>query len=109
MGELDKRDQRTNTFLSRWKGGLAQLWSYSVSLRCLHIRITSKERKGNLELGMTGCHNISGPFDWEPCNFTFCRCEYAGKFRYYLIDSAAAFFLECATLEAAENVKPLYD
>lgn len=106
MDALFKEEQRATTFLNRWRGSMAQLWNYSVSLRTLRIRLSEDGRPGNMELRCSECEFLVGPTRWARSNLVFTRVtEETGDVRYHIWDESARFALWCGGFDAAENVK----
>ena len=82
---LEKTEQRANTFLERWRGGDAVIESYSVSLRCLTIRIYSGTKPGFMQIAVTVCSHLSGPTAWKNSHTVFYRFSDAKGDFWYLI------------------------
>lgn len=96
------------TFLKRWNGGEVTIWDYNRSHSSVTIRITSKEKRGNLHLICLGSESMAGPFRWENCNFEVIDISCGDEPMYALVDNKAKFKIEAGKIEAKENCKPIY-
>jgi hypothetical protein len=59
--------ERYNSTFLQWTGANAQIWTYSLSLRRLVIRLTLPDRDKDLFLVAGGCRHFTGFFDWNDC------------------------------------------
>jgi hypothetical protein len=89
--------------LSRWNGGYARFWNYSVSHCLFSIRIASPGVMGNLEIRCSAGY-ISGPVAWRPA---LIEITYENGVGYLIVDKAAGVRIVAATVSIAENVKPV--
>ena len=90
--------------LNRWKGGYAKLWSYSVSLRTLAIRIERPGVKGNLQISCYAEH-ICCPTMWENANIEVTLEPGVG---YVVQDRVAGVRIVGGPVLVAENVHPVH-
>ncbi|MBI1929364.1 hypothetical protein HYR99_34610 [Candidatus Poribacteria bacterium] len=97
------------TFLNRWNGGVAKPWEYRSAHSSVTIRITSKNKPGNLYLSCLGPEYIQGPVFWENCNLQVIDniSLKGGEKGYMVLDKDAGFEVRAEQLEVAENCKPL--
>jgi hypothetical protein len=104
----EKHLKNLSTFLNRWNGGDAKLWEYRAAHSSITIRITSKNKPGNLHISCLGPEYIQGPVFWEHCNFEVIDniCLKDGETGYLVIDKGAGFFVRAEQVEVAENCKP---
>ena len=86
--------------LSRWRGGCARFWSYSVSLRSFVIRIERAGVKGNLEIH---CHaeHICGPTAWENADI---KISIEPDFGWVIQDRTAGVRVIGGPVSVVENV-----
>jgi hypothetical protein len=103
--EKDERLRHVLPLVNRWLGGTAKLWSYSVSLRSLVIRIEAEGRRGNLHIGCGDVSHITGPTKWDNAHI---EIESADKDTWIVRDRRAGFEVRAGTVGAAENCKPVY-
>jgi hypothetical protein len=105
----EKHLKSLSTFLKRWNGGNAKFWEYRAAHSSITIRITSKNKPGNLHISCLGPEYIQGPTFWENCNLEVIaniRLK-DGETGYMVIDKGAGFEVRTEQLEVAENCKPL--
>src|SRR3954466_9465549 len=55
---------RIQPLIARWNGGMASLWTYSISHGKLVLRLTRPTMRGNLHLACYDCRRISAPTVW---------------------------------------------
>ncbi len=104
-----KDEAKVRKFLSKWQGGEACIWEYTVSHRNLTIRVVSKNLPGNLHIGCTLCEHIAGPVKWEGCSFDLERqSAESEEVGFVLRDEDSNFVVRCGGIEVFENVKPVY-
>jgi hypothetical protein len=105
----EKLMKSLSTFINRWNGGNARLWEYRPAHSSFTIRITSKEKPGNLHLSCLGPEYIQGPVLWENCNLEVIDniSLQDGEIGYMVIDKGVGFEIRAEQLEIAENCKPL--
>ncbi|MBI1924939.1 hypothetical protein HYR99_11920 [Candidatus Poribacteria bacterium] len=105
----EKQMKSFSTFIKRWNGGDAKLWEYRAAHCSLTIRITFKNKPGNLHLSCLGPEYIQGPVFGENCQLEVISDIPLkdGETGYLVLDKGAGFFVRAEQLEIAENCKPL--
>lgn len=104
-----KVEANVHKLLGEWQGGDAALWDYTVSHKSLSIRITSKERRGNVHINCGDCEYIVGPFKWSNCWLELSRRQgEEGESIFILRDERNGFILHCGVIGVKENVEPIY-
>jgi hypothetical protein len=91
--------EERNEALRRWKGGIAKVWLYHISLRKLAVRIQRVSDPEVLYIVANGCEHISGPFVWPDANISILDESNAttGANLCIVADAGAEFELRCST------------
>src|SRR4051812_21965974 len=93
---------------ARWNGGMATLWTYTVSNGKLVLRLTRPNVRGNLHLTCYDCRRICAPTFWGNTAMQIVEDPTLEGRRYVLRDEAGKVEIRCGYLVAAENVDPVY-
>jgi len=93
--------------LSKWRGGRAKLWEYTITHTKLTLRVESTSMSGNLHIVCGGCKHLRGPFVWEDSDFVVRRLPGEGG-GIILADEKGEFELHCSVVSVEENVEPVY-
>jgi hypothetical protein len=107
MPEQGKRIREVNEVLGKWRGGRAQLWSYTAALATLEIRLSSDERPGNVHVVCSPCVSIAGPVYWEECDLTL-GADDTEESLFLVCDKGASLRVLCRQVYTFENVEPLF-
>jgi hypothetical protein len=94
--------------LARWTGGMATLWTYSISHGKLIIRLSRPSIRGNLHLNCYDCRRISAPTSWGGQQVQITAEDTPEGRRYVLRDDTNKVEIRCGLLTAQENVEPIY-
>jgi hypothetical protein len=100
--------ERIQPLLARWTGGMATLWTYSVSHSKLVLRLARPTVRGNLHLICYDCRRYSGPTVWGGINVQVAAEDTPEGRRYVIRDDANKVEIRCGVLTAMENVEPVY-
>src|SRR5262245_31476053 len=101
----------SRTFLSRWNGAWADLWSLTPSLKTLRILIRRVEHgnplPGNLLISCIDPVTIKGPVRWNNCDLRVTTTILPGgqETGFLVEDDLVGLEIICGALEVAENVK----
>jgi hypothetical protein len=106
-GQADQLD-RIVPLVSRWTGGMATLWTYTVSNGKLVLRLTRPNVRGNLHLTCYDCRRICAPTFWGNTALQVTEDPTAEGRRYVIRDEAGKVEVRCGYIVAAENVEPIY-
>jgi hypothetical protein len=109
-GEGQQADQldRILPMVSRWTGGMASLWTYTISHGKLVLRLTRPNVRGNLHLTCYDCRRISAPTFWGSVNLQIAEEQSPEGRRLVIRDEGNQVEIRCGYLVAAENVEPVY-
>ncbi len=102
---LHKHMKKLHTFLKRWEGCHAKIWSYQTSHAKLVIRIKKPGVPGNLHLTCMGTQRVNAPEEWDNCHTRVPPSENGGL---TVTDDAAGVEVLASTVNVAENVRPVY-
>src|SRR4051812_32185888 len=84
----DETCRANQPLLDKWRGGMVQLWEYTISHFTLALRLTFNGRPGNLHLECSGCLSISGPVSWLNSDLRLhCRPDETGETVYVVCDA----------------------
>jgi hypothetical protein len=112
MNPQEQFEAQSRELIEKWQGGDACLWEYSVSLSRLVIRVTAKDRPGNLHIICLDTEFICGSVNWENCRLEVREIDYkslyGAKIRFALRDEVAKVEIHCGMFGAQENVEPYY-
>lgn len=100
--------ERIQPLLGRWAGGMATLWTYSVSHGKLVLRLARPTVRGNLHLICYDCRRISAPTVWGGINIMVAAEDTPEGRRYVIRDEGNKVEIRCGMLTAQENVEPVY-
>jgi hypothetical protein len=100
--------ERIQPLIARWNGGMASLWTYSISHGKLIIRLNRPTIRGNLHLSCYDCRRISAPTVWGGINMQISAEDTPEGRRYVIRDDANKVEIRCGFLTAQENVEPIY-
>lgn len=94
--------ERTEELL-RWRGGIAKVWLYHISLRRLAIRIHRPSMSSVLYIVGNGCEYICGPFGWSDAELVIDDelDRTSGDNVCHVKDAAARFELRCSAASLA--------
>ena len=96
------------TMLSRWAGGRAKLWSYSISHSVLTIRIELDDVRGNLHITCSSLQHIHAPASWVNSNIQILLENDDDEFAPFIVqDVGNDVRVVCVDAAIAENVKPV--
>src|SRR4051812_2932218 len=79
---------RIAPLIARWNGGMASLWTYSISHGKLIIRLNRPTIRGNLHLSCYDCRRISAPTVWGGINVQISAEDTPEGRRYVIRDEA---------------------
>jgi hypothetical protein len=109
---VEKIIKSSRTFLSRWNGSWADMWSLTPSLKTLRILIRREDRPGVLLPGnlLISCIDpvmIKGPVRWNNCDLRVATTTLPGgqETGSLVADDSAGLEIICGALEVEENVK----
>lgn len=89
--------------LHKWRGGLAKLWSYTVSHKVLEIRVIDEQNSGHYLTILCGdVDSIHGPTVWFHCDL---EAEKIGD-EFTLYDKAAGFEARVGLIGVEETLTP---
>lgn len=95
---LSKKD--ANPILHKWRGGLAKLWSYTVSHKVLEIRIIDNKNSSHFLTILCGdVESIQGPTVWLDAELS---SEVVGD-GFIIYDRAAKFEVRAGILGVEET------
>jgi hypothetical protein len=106
-GQADQLE-RILPMVDRWTGGMASLWTYTISHGKLVLRLTRPSVRGNLHLTCYDCRRICAPTFWGNVNLQIVEEQTPEGRRLVLTDEANKVEIRCGYLVAAENVEPVY-
>jgi hypothetical protein len=106
-GQADQLDHIL-PMVARWTGGMASLWTYTISHGKLVLRLTRPSVRGNLHLTCYDCRRICAPTFWGSVNLQIVEEQTPEGRRLVLRDEANKVEIRCGYLVAAENVEPVY-
>jgi hypothetical protein len=106
-GQADQLE-RILPMVARWTGGMASLWTYTISHGKLVLRLTRPSVRGNLHLTCYDCRRISAPTFWGSVNLQIVEEQTPEGRRLVLRDETNQVEIRCGYLVAAENVDPVY-
>ncbi len=104
---VDQLD-RIVPLVAKWAGGMASLWTYTISHGKLVLRLTKPTARGNLHLTCYDCRRICAPTFWGNTAVQVTEEATPEGRRYLIRDDAAKVEIRCGYLVAAENVEPIY-
>lgn len=99
---------RIGPMLARWNGGMASLWTYSISHGKLVLRLARPTVRGNLHLICYDCRRISAPTVWSGIHIQVAAEDTPEGRRYVIRDEGNKVEIRCGVLTAQENVEPIY-
>ncbi|MDB5298275.1 MAG: hypothetical protein JWO31_4258 [Phycisphaerales bacterium] len=99
---------RVAPLLAKWAGGMAWVWTYTVSHGRLVVRLTRPAARGNLHLSCYDCRRISGPTVWGNVNLQVASEDTPEGRRFVVRDESNKVEIRCGFLTAQENVEPIY-
>jgi len=99
---------RITPMLARWNGGMASLWTYSISHGKLVLRLARPNVRGNLHLICYDCRRISAPTVWGGIQIQVAAEDTPEGRRYVIRDEGNKVEIRCGVLTAQENVEPIY-
>jgi hypothetical protein len=99
---------RIQPLVGRWAGGMASLWTYSISHAKLVVRLIRPGVRGNLHLSCYDCRRINAPAIWGGTALQIAVEESPEGRRFVLRDEANKVEIRCGYLTAQENVEPIY-
>ena len=100
--------ERIQPLLGRWAGGMASLWTYSISHGKLVLRLTRPTIRGNLHISCYDCRRICAPTVWGGIGVQIAAEDTPEGRRYVIRDEANKVEIRCGFLTAQENVEPIY-
>jgi hypothetical protein len=65
---FEKIIKSSRPFLSRWNGGMAEMWELTTSLKTLDVLIRREDKPGNLLISCGEPVMIRGPVRWMNCD-----------------------------------------
>ena len=99
---------RIQPLVGKWTGGMASLWTYSVSHAKLVVRMIRPTVRGNLHLSCYDCRRVSAPTHWGGTNVQISAEDTPEGRRFVIRDEANKVEIRCGYLTAQENVEPIY-
>ena len=99
---------RIQPLLARWSGGMATLWTYTISHARLIVRLSRPSIRGNLHLTCYDCRRICAPTLWSGINVQVVTEDTPEGRRFVIRDDANKVEIRCSLLTAQENVDPIY-
>ncbi len=103
-----KLAKSTKTFLSRWNGANAELWSMQRSHRTLFVVLYRENpTRENLVLSCVDPTWITGPIYWNNCNVEVEIVEVPGTeyLSFIVKDRTAGLDVRCGGFSVREHVK----
>ena len=88
-----------------WQGANAVLWTYSVSLSELHLRLQKNGLRGNLHVACSGVSLIKCLVSWRVDDL---QAETINEGEYVVIDRSNGFEVRCKNIRILEDVDPVY-
>jgi hypothetical protein len=85
-------------------GAFASVWSYTVSLRELTIRITWRGSADNVHIVCNACDRMEMPSAWADVDFSLESQDN----RYVLRDRRTGFAVYCGMIRILRNVEPVF-
>jgi hypothetical protein len=98
--------QRIASELNEWRGGLATLWSYSVSHQRLEIRFTREGKAGNLHIVCGDCTAIAAPVRWKHERLLIRQS--VGTAEVELDDDTSGVKIRCGALQTLRDASPVH-
>src|SRR5262245_57306874 len=104
---VEKIVKSSRTFLSRWNGGMAEMWELTTSIKSLRVLIRREDKPGNLLISCLDPVMIKGPIRWNNCDLRVTTTILPGgqETGFLVADDSAGLEIICGALEVAENVK----
>jgi hypothetical protein len=103
---VEKIIKSSRTFLSRWNGGMAEMWELTISHKTLDVLIRREDKPGNLLIACIDPVMIKGPVRWKNCDLRVTPILPGSlDARFLVADDSASVEIICGALEVAENVK----
>jgi hypothetical protein len=104
---FEKTIKSSRTFLSRWNGGIAEMWELTCSHKALRVLIRRADKPGNLLISCIDPAMIRGPVRWMDCDLRVTTTTLPGgqETGFIVEDELAGVEVICGALEVAENVK----
>ena len=104
---VEKIVKSSRTFLSRWNGGMAEMWELTTSIKSLRVLIRREDKPGNLLISCLDPVMIKGPIRWNNCDLRVTTTILPGgqETGFLVADDSAGVEIICGALEVAENVK----
>jgi hypothetical protein len=99
---------RVQPLVGKWAGGMAALWTYSISHAKLVVRLLRPGVRGNLHLSCYDCRRVNAPTHWGGTQLQITADDTPEGRRYVLRDEANKVEIRCGYLTAQENVEPIY-
>lgn len=90
--------------LNTAKGAKTTLWSYSVSLGELIIRVTPFGNHNNAHIVCNVCERIESYESWENLDLV---CDFDGEI-FQLKDENARFLVVCRSIRVMVDVEPVF-
>jgi hypothetical protein len=103
----EKTIKSSRTFLSRWNGGMAEMWELTTSLKTLDVLIRRGDKPGNLLISCGDPIMIRGPVKWMNCDLRVTTTTLPGgqEAGFLVADDLAGVEIICGALSVRENVK----
>jgi hypothetical protein len=101
----EKIIKSSRTFLSRWNGGLAEMWELTISHKTLRVLIRREDKPGNLLISCIDPVMIRGQVRWVNCDLRVTTLPGSRDARFLVADDSAGLEITCGALEMEENVK----
>jgi hypothetical protein len=103
----EKVIKSSRTFLSRWNGGMAEMWELTISHKTFVVLIRREDKPGNLLIACVEPVMIRGPVRWVNCDLRVTRTTLPGgqETGFLVADDSAGVEIICGALEVKENVK----
>jgi hypothetical protein len=103
----EKIIKSSRTFLSRWNGGMAEMWELTTSLKTLDVLIRRGDKPGNLLISCGDPVMINGPVRWNNCDLRVTTTTLPGsqEIGFLVVDDSADLEIICGALSVRENVK----
>ena len=104
---FEKTIKSAHTFLSRWNGAIAEMWSLTPSIKTLRVLIYRMDTPGNLLIACIDPIMIKGPVRWMNCDLRVRTTTLPGgqETGFLVADDLAGVEIICGALEVKENVK----
>lgn len=94
------------TFLARWNGQAAELWSMPRSHRTLRVVVGDDPlEQGNLVIACVDPQWIQAPVRWASCAISICADDTGSELEYCVEDAEANVLIRCGKVELAENMR----